>query len=102
MRGNYIKIPQGTLQIVDRSFYITDIKNEEIPKYIFFWHEYDENRYLSNWSESPFVIDDFKYRHVEQYVMAQKAKLFHDADRYTAILRARTPKECKDLGKLVK
>ena len=34
--------------------------------------------------------------------MAQKAKLFHDAERYTAILRATTPRECKNLGKQVK
>ena len=33
--------------------------------------------------------------------MAQKAKLFHDAERYTAILRATAPKECKQLGRLV-
>ncbi|WP_426349763.1 NADAR family protein [Alloiococcus sp. CFN-8] len=102
MGENYKKIPQDTLQIMDRGSYITNDKREERPKYVFFWHEYDKNGYLSNWYESPFVIDDFKYRNVEQYVMAQKAKLFHDADGYTAILRASTPKECKALGKLVK
>ena len=41
---------------------------------IFFWKENEENGYLSNWYESKFVIDDFEYLHVEQYVMAQKAK----------------------------
>lgn len=34
-------------------------------------------------------------------MMAQKAKLFHDSRRYTAILRASKPWECKDLGKQV-
>ena len=34
-------------------------------------------------------------------MMAQKAKLFHDSARYTAILRATKPWECKDLGKQV-
>ena len=33
--------------------------------------------------------------------MAQKAKLFHDHERYTAILRASEPWECKDLGRHV-
>ena len=33
--------------------------------------------------------------------MAQKAKLFHDAAMYTAILRTRSPKECKQLGRQV-
>ena len=35
-------------------------------------------------------------------MMAQKAKLFHDSERYTAILQSTQPWECKDLGKLVK
>lgn len=34
-------------------------------------------------------------------MMAQKAKLFHDSRRYTQILRATTPAECKRLGKQI-
>ena len=68
---------------------------------IFFWHEYEENGCFSNWFESPFVVDDFCYKHVEQYLMAQKAKLFHDSRSYTAILKADSPKECKALGRKV-
>ena len=34
-------------------------------------------------------------------MMAQKARLFHDPERYTAILRASGPRECKDLGRRV-
>ncbi len=68
---------------------------------VFFWHEYAENGYLSNWYESPFVIDGFRYRHVEQYLMAEKAKKFNDSKSYSAILKAKTPKECKDLGRKV-
>lgn len=34
-------------------------------------------------------------------MMAQKAKLFHDAENYTKILRANTAKGCKWLGKQV-
>ena len=71
------------------------------PACVFFWDKDGENGAFSNWFDSPFVIDDFAYRHVEQYLMAQKAKLFHDAERYTAILRAATPKECKALGREV-
>ena len=33
--------------------------------------------------------------------MAQKAKMFHDSVKYTAILRATTPSECKDLGRRI-
>ena len=71
------------------------------PSKIFFWKDNEENGYLSNWYLRKFVIDDFEYLHVEQYMMSQKAKLFHDSARYTAILRATKPWECKDLGKQV-
>ncbi|HAD20052.1 MAG TPA: hypothetical protein DCF42_06600, partial [Lachnospiraceae bacterium] len=68
---------------------------------ILFWKDDEENGCFSNWYRKTFVIDDFKYLHVEQYMMAQKARLFHDSERYTAILRATNPWECKDLGKQV-
>ncbi len=68
---------------------------------VFFWHEYDKNGYLSNWFECEFIVDDFCYQHVEQYLMAQKAKLFHDAKNYTAILKAQSPKACKEYGRRV-
>ena len=71
-------------------------------RFVFFWHEYEENGYLSNWYPCNFVVDDFEYLFVEQYMMAQKAKLFHDAQAYTAILRASDPQACKDLGRQVK
>ena len=74
--------------------------HEEPP--VFFWKDNEENGCFSNWYRCKFVIDDFEYLHVEQYMMAQKAKLFHDSERYTAILRATKPWECKDLGKQVK
>ena len=69
---------------------------------VLFWKDDEENGCFSNWYRKPFVIDDFTYLHVEQYMMAQKAKLFHDSERYTAILRSTNPWECKDLGKQVK
>ena len=69
---------------------------------VFFWKDDEENGCFSNWYRRKFVIDDFEYLHVEQYMMAQKAKLFHDSERYTAILRSTKPWECKDLGKQVK
>ena len=74
---------------------------EPTPECVFFWHEYEKNGYLSNWFECEFVIDDFCYQSVEQYLMAQKAKLFHDAKNYTAILKATSPKECKNFGRKV-
>ena len=71
------------------------------PSYTFFWMDDEKNGEFSNWYKRDFVIDDFRYFCVEQYMMAQKAKLFHDAENYTKILRANTPSGCKYLGKLV-
>ena len=76
-------------------------KAEEKPSTIFFWRSKEPYGEMSNWYERPFVIDDFKYFCVEQYMMAQKARLFHDAENYTKILRANTPEGCKWLGKQV-
>lgn len=72
-----------------------------VPECLFFWHEYKTNGYLSNWYKCEFVIDGLCYRHVEQYLMAQKAKLFHDARCYTAILKTDSAAECKRIGRKV-
>ena len=76
-------------------------KNPAEPP-VFFWKSVEENGWCSNWYPSPFVIDDFEYLFVEQYMMAQKARLFHDSRRYTDILRATDPEVCKALGRQVK
>lgn len=81
--------------------YMNMRRREQVPQYVFFFHEYEKNGYLSNWFESEFIVDGFCYQHVEQYLMARKARLFNDAKSYTAILRAQTPKECKALGRKV-
>ena len=83
------------------SDFYRDEDNEEIHSYTFFWLDNEKYGEFSNWYERPFVIDDFKFFCVEQYMMAQKAKLFHDAENYTKILRANTAKGCKWLGKQV-
>ncbi len=75
-----------------------EIKKEE-P--VFFWQIREKNEEFSNWYHAPFIIGDFQYHCVEQYFMSRKAVLFHDAVTNTKILRANTPKECKDLGKKV-
>ena len=69
---------------------------------VLFWHEHEEYGKFSNWYTTKFVIDDFVYDTTEQYMMAQKAKLFHDAEHYTAILRESSPAVCKQLGRAVK
>ena len=74
----------------------------ENDNYIYFWHEYLKYGYLSNWYESHFIVDDIPYVHTEQFFMAQKALLFNDQATFELIMQAKTPDECKQLGKQVK
>ena len=48
------------------------------------------------------VIDGITYNCVEQYMMAEKARLFGDRDVEAAILRASDPAEQKALGRGVR
>ena len=69
--------------------------------YRFFWHEFDRDGYLSTWYEDSFILGNFQYRWVEQYMASCKAVLFGDAVANSRILRADTPGECKNLGRAV-
>ncbi len=69
---------------------------------IFFWKVDEENGWMSNWYRRRFTVEGVGFIHVEQYMMAQKAKLFHDSASYHAILRTSDPAECKKLGRGVK
>ncbi len=73
----------------------------ESIQYTFFWHEYDENGQFSNWYPSQFTVEGVSYKHVEQFIMAQKAKHFGDDLIYRAIMRTDDPSDCKKLGKRV-
>lgn len=70
-------------------------------KYLFFWHEYEENGYFSQWYPAAFRIEGIRYCHNEQYMMAKKALLFGDSDTYCEIMFETDPATCKALGKKV-
>jgi predicted NAD-dependent protein-ADP-ribosyltransferase YbiA (DUF1768 family) len=44
----------------------------------------------SNWEYSPMIIDNIKYNCVEQYMMAEKARLFNDKETLAKIMEAPT------------
>lgn len=75
--------------------------------YLFFWGHQPEkngatsNSCLSNWHPAPFTLDDITYPTSEHYMMAQKAKLFGDTRTHQSVLKAKTPKEAKALGRKV-
>ena len=57
---------------------------------------------LSQWWMAEFKIDGIMYTCAEQYMMVEKARLFHDGDILAQIMAAETPKEMKSLGRLVR
>lgn len=65
--------------------------------YAFFW-----GGWPSNWTISPFVIDDKHFNCVEQYMMYEKANCFNDLETAQMILMEKNPKNQKKLGREVK
>jgi len=57
---------------------------------------------FSNFAHAEFVFDGQKFYTSEQCFMWKKAKLFGDEQTAAKILRAKTPKEQKQLGREVK
>lgn len=56
---------------------------------------------FGQWTPSPFVIDGQTYNCAEQYMMAEKARLFGDEATRARILATDSPREHKALGRTV-
>lgn len=67
-------------------------------KFYFFLKE----RPFTQWARSLFVVDGVQYTHAEQYMMAEKARLFKDEEMLKKIMKAEHPKEQKELGRQVR
>ena len=61
----------------------------------------EENGYLSNWYLSEFIIDDITFSSMEQYMMYEKAILFHDQETAEKILQTDNVAVIKALGRTV-
>lgn len=57
---------------------------------------------LSQWWECKFVVDGLTYSTAEQYMMAEKARLFGDFHILEKIMQATSPKEIKALGREIR
>lgn len=57
--------------------------------------------WLSNWYLSDFIVDEIKYSSMEQYMMHQKAILFHDKEIAEKILEISGCGKIKALGRQV-
>ncbi|MEO6122549.1 MAG: NADAR family protein, partial [Ilumatobacteraceae bacterium] len=80
----------------------------ERVKYLPFWgHEPPADgsigaHVLSQWFPHPFESDGVRYPTAEHFMMAAKARLFGDDERFASILNARSPGEAKKLGREVR
>lgn len=66
-------------------------------KFFYFW-----SGPFSQWAKSPFVINGEKYNCAEQYMMAEKARVFKDWATEQKIMSADTPDLQKSLGRMVR
>ena len=67
-----------------------------MEKFTFFW-----SGPFSNWHPSPFVVDGITYNCSEQYMMAEKARMFGDDATLKRIMSAADPSDQKRFGRAV-
>src|SRR5690348_8597394 len=66
-------------------------------RFVFFW-----SGPYSQWARYSFTIDGVSYNTCEQYMMAEKARLFGDHETEAKIMQTADPREQKALGRKVK
>ncbi len=77
-------------------------------KYLFFWGHTPSadgritEACLSQWWSCYFQIDGEEYSCAEQFMMAEKARMFHDEEMLAKIMEASHPKEMKSYGRAVR
>ena len=71
----------------------------EDEKFTFF---YQSASPFSQWHPSFFQVENITYNCAEQYMMHQKAVVFQDTEMAEKILKAKTPREQKALGRKVR
>lgn len=76
-------------------------------EYVFFWgHQSKPGKVtkacFSQWFPCNFEVDGIAYNCAEQYMMAEKARVFEDEETRAKILKAADPKVIKALGREVK
>ena len=75
--------------------YVKDAWNTD--QFVFFYKDI-----FSQWFPSKFIIDNITYCNCEQYMMAEKAKLFNDDEYWQLIMNQTDPNKIKKLGRGVR
>ncbi len=71
----------------------------ETADFVMFWKP---PAVLGQWTPSPFEVDGTDYNCTEQYMMAEKARLFGDMQIRSRILKSDSPRAHKQLGRKVR
>jgi ribA/ribD-fused uncharacterized protein len=83
-----------------------EARGESIPVLAFYGHTAKADGpgtwVLSNWWPSPFEVEGVSYSDMEMFLMAEKARLFCDADALEDALSATDPSESKAAGRRVR
>ena len=116
MRDNNVTSNEGNVPLrcsnIGLKYYLKSLQEDfqkgKYIEYLFFWgHQPSKDgsitkTCLSQWWKSSFRIDDDIYCCMEQYMMAEKARLFHDNETLEKIMNSNNPKQIKDLGRQVR
>lgn len=82
------------------------INKHTSAEYVFFWKpgdiEYEPECCLGQWQYSEFRSEHLNYKCTEQYMMAEKARLFEDVEIEKEIMKTTDPKQMKSMGRKVK
>ena len=93
--------PKGAYKYSKKTF----MNSPKKLKFVFFWkpnaNAVDESC-LGQWQPSPFYVDGDKYSCAEQYMMAEKARLFGDEEMREEIMNTSDSKLMKALGRKVR
>ena len=87
---------------------LAEIERVHLVKYLFFWgHQPSKDgtitkTCLSQWFPAAFEIAGETYATAEHWMMAEKARLFNNADIRQRIIAVRHPDEAKRLGRQVR
>ncbi|TKB47291.1 MAG: NADAR family protein [Mesorhizobium sp.] len=93
--------------IYDRTWLEKTFRAKPRQKFLFFWgHQPSKDGRIttscfSQWWHAPFTVDGLSYPTAEHWMIAEKARLFGDAQTATQILEAASPKQAKQLGRQV-
>ena len=93
------------IEIKQQEISVVDVL--EIEEFTFFWgHQTSKDnsvskQCLSQWWPCEFIHDSILYGSAEQWMMAEKARIFADRESLEKILASNDPKEIKELGRKV-